>query len=71
LTDFLKSSWNADEREYLDDLEQIQEVLIHSNYLSQKDTEQMTRFDIDKLSAEPHFAEIKPLFAAFATNYRP
>jgi hypothetical protein len=71
LTDFLKTSWNADEREYPGDLEQIQEILIHSNYLSQKDTEQMTQFDINRLSAEPHFAEIKALFDVFAANYRP
>jgi hypothetical protein len=71
LTDFLKNSWNADEREYPGDLEQIQEILIHGNYLSQKDTEQMTRFDINKLSAEPNFAEIKALFDVFAANYRP
>lgn len=71
LIDFLKTSWNADEREYPGDIEQIQEILIHGNYLSQKDTEQMTRFDINKLSAEPHFAEIKSLFDVFATNYRP
>lgn len=71
LTEFLKNSWNADERPYLDDAEQIREVLIHDNYLSQKDIELMRGFDISRLSAEEHFAEMENLFHIFAELYKP
>jgi hypothetical protein len=71
LIEFLKNSWNADERQYLDDAEQIREVLIHDNYLSQKDIEQMRGFDISQLSAEKHFAEMENLFNEFARLYKP
>jgi Trp operon repressor len=69
LIGFLKDSWNPDEREYLDDQEQIQEVLIHGNYLSQKDIEQMLTFNINLLSAEPNFIQMKSLFDSFISNY--
>lgn len=70
LIEFLKNSWNADERQYLDATEQIREVLIHDNYLSQKDIELMLEFDILRLSAEDHFTEIKSLFDAFVSEYK-
>lgn len=66
---FLKTNWNPDEREYYDDQEQLQKILIHGNYLSQKDVEQMLRFDINKLAPEPHFAKMKSLFDTFTSNY--
>lgn len=69
LIEFLKANWNPDEREYIDDQEQLQEVLIHGNYLSQKDIEQMLRFDIGRLVNEPYFAEMKSLFDAFTTAH--
>lgn len=71
LIEFLKNSWNADERPYLDDAEQIREVLIHDNYLSQKDIELMRDFNISRLSTEDHFAEMKNLFHIFAELYKP
>jgi hypothetical protein len=70
LIEFLKSSWNPDEREYLDDEEQFREALIHKNYLSQKDIELMLKFDIARLSSEDHFDEIKQLFDKFALAYK-
>jgi hypothetical protein len=70
LIEFLKNSWNADERQYLDDAEQIREVLIHDNYLSQKDIELMCAFDISRLSAEEHFAEMESLFQTFVRLYK-
>ncbi|HEV2802440.1 MAG TPA: hypothetical protein VGW12_18360 [Pyrinomonadaceae bacterium] len=71
LIEFLKNSWNADERPYLDDAEQIREVLIHDNYLSQKDIELIRGFDISRLSTEEHFAEMENLFHIFAELYKP
>lgn len=71
LIEFLRNSWNQDDRQYLDDEEQIREVLIHDNYLSQKDIELMRRFDITRLSAEEHFAEMESLFQIFVRLYKP
>lgn len=69
LIEFLKANWNPDEREYYDDQEQLQEILIHGNYLSEKDVKQMLYFDINKLATEPHFAEMKTLFDVFTAKY--
>lgn len=69
LIQFLKDSWNPDDREYIGDEDQIREILIHGNYLSQKDIEHMLTFDITQLSAEPNYAEMQTLFNAFTTAY--
>ena len=47
--EFLLQSHNPEEREYLDTEDQIREVLIHGNYLSQKDIEICVNFDISDL----------------------
>jgi len=69
LVHFLKESWNPDEREYIGEEDQIREVLIHGNYLSQKDIEYLLTFDINKMSAEPHFSEIEQLYDTFSSLY--
>jgi len=43
---FLLDSNNPDDREYADESDQIREVLIHSNYLSQRDIELCGAYDI-------------------------
>ncbi len=43
---FLLDSNNPDDREYADDSDQIREVLIHTNYLSQKDIGLCATYDI-------------------------
>lgn len=68
---FLISNWNADDREYYDDEDQIREVLIHGNYLSQKDIDRMLIFDINLLKSDTNFIEIKKLFIAFERLYTP
>lgn len=50
--DFLLSNHDADVREYPGDADQIREVLIHGNYLSQKDIEICVGFDISTLTEE-------------------
>src|ERR1017187_1589337 len=45
---FLVQSNNPEDREYPDDADQIREVLIHGNYLSQKDIEICAAFDISE-----------------------
>jgi hypothetical protein len=66
---FLKESFDPDNREYFDDTDQIREILIHGNYLSQKDIEHLLTFDITQLSAEPNYIEMETLFNAFKTAY--
>jgi len=69
LIQFLKESWNPDDREYIGEEDQIREILIHGNYLSQKDIEHLLTFDITQLSAETNYAEMQTLFNAFTTAY--
>ncbi len=69
LIDFLKENYDRDNREYFDDNDQIREILIHGNYLSQKDIEHLLTFDITQLSAEPNYVEMEVLFNAFAAEY--
>ena len=47
--DFLIQNHDPEEREYPDAVDQIREVLIHENYLSQKDIEICQGFDTDSI----------------------
>jgi hypothetical protein len=61
---FLAESNDPEEREYPDDADQIREVLIHGNYLSQKDIKICAAFDItahEKLEIPAHFPGIQSL----------
>ncbi len=69
LIDFLKDSFDPDDREYFDDSDQLREILIHGNYLSQKDIEHLLSFDITQLSTETNYIELETLFNAFKTEY--
>jgi hypothetical protein len=69
LVTFLKESHDPDNREYIDDTDQIREILIHGNYLSQKDIEHLLTFDIDNLAGEPNFDEMRLLFDFFIRLY--
>ncbi len=66
---FLRESWNPEEREYIDDSDQIREALIHDNYLSLKDIEFCFQFDINSLSGKKHFDEMKSFFESFINEY--
>lgn len=67
--EFLLHNHDSETREYADDADQIREVLIHANYLSQKDVEICRGFDINTLATEADFPAIKALFDAFAALY--
>ncbi|MEK7720747.1 MAG: hypothetical protein AAB347_14305 [Bacteroidota bacterium] len=69
LIKFLKENHNSDRREYIDDSDQIREILIYGNYLSQKDIEFMLTFDIATLSTKRNYAEMKALYDVFKENY--
>ncbi|MGC1861344.1 MAG: hypothetical protein WA733_09540 [Methylocystis sp.] len=70
LRSFLLDSWNQNEREYHDSVDQIREVLIHAHFFSQKDIEACLDFDVGGLSDHEHFEEIKKLLEAFVEAYR-
>lgn len=67
--EFLLHNYDPEDREYADDADQIREVLIHANYLSQKDIEICLGFDINTLAGETEFPAIKSLFDAFVKGY--
>jgi hypothetical protein len=67
---FLCDSYDPENREYVDDTDQIREALIHENYFSQKDIEACLSFDIDTLAGHESFLGIKALFDAFVQEYQ-
>lgn len=68
--EFLLQNHDPEEREYVDDADQIREVLIHGNYLSQRDIEICLAFDPDTLSAEHGHAHMRQLHQVLCANYR-
>lgn len=67
--DFLVQNHDPDEREYPDAADQIREVLIHGNYLSQKDIEICLGFDLEILAANVEIASIRELHDALGVGY--
>lgn len=68
---FLVESQNPDEREYLDDESQIQEILVHGNYLSYEDIKVTMQYDISTLSGEKGFENIQSLVRTLHDVYAP
>lgn len=66
---FLLQNHDPENREYADDTDQIREVLIHANYLSQKDVEICLGFDIGTLAEQPDYPAIMALHDSLAANY--
>ena len=66
---FLKNNWNSNAREWLDDGDQIREILIRKNYFSKKDIEHCLSFNINLLEQEKNFTKIKILFKKFQKEY--
>ena len=67
--EFLLQNHDPENREYPDDADQIREVLIHANYLSQKDVEICRSYDVNTLSDQPTFPAMKSLYDALVANY--
>ena len=67
--EFLLQNHDPDEREYPDGADQIREVLIHGNYLSQKDIEICLGFDVETLADQPGSEGMRELHAALAETY--
>lgn len=62
--DFLLENHDPDEREYPDDADQIREVLIHGNYLSQKDIDICLGWDLANLADQPRYKNMRELHEA-------
>jgi hypothetical protein len=68
--EFLLQNHDPDEREYPDPADQIREVLIHVNYLSQRDIEICLGFDLGTLAAHPEYKKMSELHDVLVTKYR-
>lgn len=67
---FLTASQNPEEREYLDDEDQIKEIFIHGNYLSLEDIKVAQNYDILLLSSETRFSNIESLAQTLCKLYK-
>ena len=67
--EFLIENHDPDERAYPDHADQIREILIHENYLSQKDIEICLAFDIEAVATQPEHKPMRELHEALRTKY--
>jgi hypothetical protein len=66
---FLLQSYDQEEREYPDAADQIREVLIHGNYMSQKDIEICLRLDLAGMGGRAEFPQIEELHQSLVAIY--
>ena len=67
--EFLVQNYDPEEREYPDPDDQIREVLIHGNYISQKDIEICLSFDLSIFAAQPEYRNICKLHDTLVATY--
>ncbi len=67
---FLLNSYDLDTRNYMNDSDQIREVLIHENYFSQADIDVCKQFDLSELNEHSNFMEIHSLHWVLTQDYR-
>jgi hypothetical protein len=67
--DFLLQNHDPEEREYPDPADQIREVLIHENYLSERDIDICLGFDLAPLRAGDSFPAIEDLHRSLRATY--
>lgn len=67
--DFLLQNYDPEEREYPEAADQIREVLIHENYLSQKDIEICLGFDLAGIADRPETDSIRTLHEVLKSEY--
>jgi hypothetical protein len=68
--DFLELNHDTEGREYSDAFDQIREVLIHGNYLSQVDIEICLKFDVETLAGHPGIEGVRELHNALIEKYK-
>ena len=69
--DFLCQSSDPEEREYTTDSDQIREILIHSNYMSNKDIAFCCDFDLSKLDISSRSDRVNSLHNSLLKDYGP
>jgi hypothetical protein len=67
--EFLLQNNDPEEREYPEAEDQIREVLVHGNYLSQRDIEICLAFDVGTFAAQPEYESMRELHDALATTW--
>ena len=67
--EFLLENHDPDESEYSQDSDQIREVLIHKNYLSQKDIEICLGFNLASIADRPEIDNIRTLHETLKSEY--
>jgi hypothetical protein len=67
--EFLFQNHDPDEREYPDPVDQIREILIHGNYLSQRDIDICLSFDVESLRDHQNFIDIAALHESLQGAY--
>lgn len=69
--EFLLQNHDTEEREYPDATDQIREVLIHENYLSQQDIDICLGFDLSGIADRPEIDSIRALHGVLKSEYGP
>jgi hypothetical protein len=67
--EFLLQNHDPEEREYPDPEDQIREILIHRNYLSQQDIEICIGFDLAPFAGNPEYNDMCGLHDALVAKY--
>ena len=66
---FLAENYDPEEREYLEADDQLREVLIHGNYMSQKDIEFCLGLNLAELRNRAEFPQIEELHQSLIAEY--
>ena len=69
--EFLLQNYDPEEREYPDAADQIREVLIHENYLSQEDIKICLGFDLGGIADRPEIDGVRTLHKVLKSEYGP
>jgi hypothetical protein len=67
--EFLLQNHDADEREYPDPADRIREVLIHGNYLSQRDIDICLGLDLGTFATRPEYENMRELHDPLVATY--
>jgi len=70
IREFLFSSIDPETREFEEENEQIEQILVRENYLSRRDIYGgVTKFDIGSLNTDPKFSDVRGLFDKLKERY--
>ncbi len=66
---FLSKSGDRENREMVDEADQVREVFVRGNYLCSKDMQFANQQDLSGFSAEPHFSAMEKLHLKLREMY--